>query len=125
MPTRGLGTPKIIMDAAFGYASVVNLPDKPFKFGFYDNESKKGEPTMIIEAKDIKLGSYQLIKLGEIKVSQRCLIWFSGKKLVDKSATWRAPLQPSGSGQRQSLRRICLAEVRQADPPHARGARRQ
>lgn len=64
-------------DAAFGYAGIVDKPDKPFKFGFYQNDTEKRGATSILKADDIEPNIYRIYKLGEIQVTPDCIIWFS------------------------------------------------
>ena len=87
-PTRKRGSPKMFMDAdaAFGYAAVVNLPDKPFTFGFYQNDAKAAGPKSTLNPGDIQPGGYRLYKLGEIQVTPDCIVWFS-------SRSWMTNLQ--------------------------------
>jgi len=88
VPARGRGAPKIVEDpdAAFGYGAVVNLPDKPFTFGFYQSDTKTHGPKCTIESNDIQPGLYRLYHLGEITVTPVCNIWFS-------SRSWATNLQ--------------------------------
>lgn len=88
IPTRKRGAPKMVMDtdAAFGYGAVVNLPDKPFTFGFYQNDTKTFGLGRSLDSGDIQPGAYNLYKLGEIKVTPDCIIWFSSK-------SWETNLQ--------------------------------
>ncbi|MFA7160420.1 MAG: DUF4838 domain-containing protein, partial [Kiritimatiellia bacterium] len=66
VPERKGGLPKIVMDpdAAFGYASVVDAPNKPFTFGFYQNDAQKPGPVCTLNPDDIQRGGYRLYKLG-------------------------------------------------------------
>ncbi len=65
-------------DAAFGFAAVVDKPDKPFHFGFHQNDTNIRGATYTVATNDIAMGSYKLYPLGEIQVSEDCIIWFSG-----------------------------------------------
>jgi hypothetical protein len=66
-------------NAAFGFAAVVDKPDKPFHFGFYQSDTKTRGRTGKVESDDIELGRYRLYELGEIQVTQDCIVWFSGR----------------------------------------------
>ena len=80
IPINGRGNKHVIEDdAAFGYAATVDLPDFPFNFGFYQQDTKKAGPQRTLKAGDIKPNTYQLHKLGEIEVTPSCLVWFSAK----------------------------------------------
>ena len=81
IPPRGRGVPEKMMDAdaAFGYATVINLPDKPFQFGFYQNDTAKHGARRSLSDSDISMGSYRIYELGEIAVTQNCIVWFSAK----------------------------------------------
>jgi hypothetical protein len=84
IPTRGGGNPKMVMDpdAAFGYGAVVDLPNKPFTFGFYQNDTKTHGPACKLESGAIEPGRYRLYKLGEIQVTPDCIVWFSSWSCV-------------------------------------------
>lgn len=86
VPERERGWPKKITDpdAAFGYASVVNLPDKPFNFGFYQDDTKTHGAKVVLEEKDIKRDIYAIYKLGEIEVTPKCKVWFSARSWLTK-----------------------------------------
>ena len=85
VPTRNRGSPRKLMDpdAAFGYAAVVNLPDKPFTFGFYQNDARAAGPKSTLNTSDIQPGGYRLYRLGEIKVTPDCIVWFSRSWLTN------------------------------------------
>jgi len=84
VPFRKHGTPRKVRDtdAAFGYATVVNLPDKPFKFGFYQRNTKTHGAQGTVSPDQIKRGVYQVHKLGEVQVTPDCIVWFSGRSWV-------------------------------------------
>jgi len=88
VPVRTRGNPTMLPDpdAAFGYGAVVNLPDMPFTFGFYQVDTKTHGPKCAIESSDIQPGIYRLYHLGEITVTPICNIWFS-------SRSWATNLQ--------------------------------
>jgi len=88
VPERKGGVPKIVMDpdAAFGYATVVDAPNKPFTFGFYQNDAKVRGPTCTLEPGEIERGQYRVYKLGEIQVTPNSIVWFS-------SWSWLTQLQ--------------------------------
>lgn len=78
-------------EAAFGYATTVDLPDLPFQMGFYqwtNRDPAPGEPTGIhgarvsIPGDQITPGVYRLYELGEITVTPDCWIWFSAQSWV-------------------------------------------
>lgn len=78
-------------EAAFGYATTVDLPDLPFQMGFYqwtNRDPAPGEPTGIhgarvsIPGDQITPGVYRLYELGEITVTPDCWIWFSALSWV-------------------------------------------
>jgi hypothetical protein len=74
--------PKIVndADAAFGYAASVNLPDLPFRFGYYSFDTEEHGPKVTLKRKDIEPGRYRLYHLGEVQpTSDRCIIWFSSR----------------------------------------------
>ena len=66
-------------DAAFGYAVPVTMPDLPFNFGFYQNDTRTHGVRRVLEAGEIKLDAYRTYKLGMIDVTPACQIWFSAK----------------------------------------------
>lgn len=66
-------------DAAFGFAAVVDNPDQPFHFGFYQNDTKTRGPTAKVESDDVEWGRYRVYELGEIQVSLDSIVWFSGR----------------------------------------------
>lgn len=84
VPSRTRGNPTMVMDAdaAFGYGTVVNLPDKPFTFGFYQFDTKKSGPSGRLDSADITPGRYQLHKLGEVTVTPNCIVWFASSWLT-------------------------------------------
>jgi hypothetical protein len=78
-------------EAAFGYATTVDLPDLPFEMGFYqwtDRNPPPGKPSGIhgarvkISPDQITPGVYRLYELGEITVTEDSWIWFSAKSWV-------------------------------------------
>jgi len=81
VPVRKRGNPSKVMDAdaAFGYGAVVNLPDKPFQFGFYQNDTKTHGARSTLQPDQIKRGVYQVHKLGEIQVTPNSIVWFSAR----------------------------------------------
>ncbi len=64
-------------DAAFGFAAVVDKPDKPFHFGFYQNDTEIRGLTSTLESGDITWGHYRVYPLGEIQTTPDCFVWFS------------------------------------------------
>jgi hypothetical protein len=75
-------------EAAFGYATTVDLPDMPFELGFYQwiaRDPPPGTPSgthgarVTIEKDQITPGVYRLYELGDIAVTPDCWIWFSAK----------------------------------------------
>lgn len=89
VPVReGPGIPKRIMDpdAAFGYGVVVDIPDKPFTFGFYQNDAKIHGARVSLSPDDIQPGIYRLYPLGEITTTPNSIVWFSVK-------SWMTQLQ--------------------------------
>lgn len=102
-------TPKTVIDedAAFGYATIVHLPDMPLQIGFYQWLSRhppKGVagPRLSLDKEDLTPGKYALYELGEITLTPQCWIWFSaqswqthlrvGQRLFEPGADnrWRA-----------------------------------
>ncbi len=81
VPTRGKGIPKIVKDkdAAFGYAAVVNQPDSPFQFGFYQNDRKKEGPRGKLKNEECIRGEFKIYPLGEIEVTPDSFVWFSAR----------------------------------------------
>lgn len=81
IPPRNRGVPARIVDAdaAFGYATVINLPDKPFNFGFYQNDTKEHGPRRTLEEYDLSWKGYRVYDLGEITVTPDCIVWFSAR----------------------------------------------
>jgi hypothetical protein len=77
-PKRRPG-PKSVLDkdAAFGYAVPVAMPDLPFTFGFYQNDIKTVAAKRSLELNEIKPGGYVLYKLGTVKATTDCMLWFS------------------------------------------------
>ena len=73
-------------DAAFGYGATVDVPDLPFNFGFYQNDKKVHGVKVALASSQIKPAEYCVYKLGEIEVTQDCIIWFSSK-------SWATSLQ--------------------------------
>ncbi len=73
-------------DAAFGFAAVVDKPDKPFHFGFHQNDTTTRGATYTVATHDIVMGSYKLYPLGEIQTTPDCFVWFS-------SWSWLTQLQ--------------------------------
>ena len=75
------GVQKVILDpdAAFGYAAVVDLPDFPFHFGFYQISTKTHGPRRRLTAADITPDVYKLHKLGTVTITPVCTVWFSAK----------------------------------------------
>lgn len=73
-----VGGPKRIIEseAAFGYGTVVDSPNSPFSFGFYQQDNKHRGPTVVLEPDKIERGVYRLYPLGEIQVSPDSIIWF-------------------------------------------------
>jgi hypothetical protein len=80
VPVRGRGNPKMVLDpeAAFGYGAVVNLPDRPLTFGFYQEDTRTHAARRAVDASGIPRGVYRLYPLGTITVTPNCRIWFSG-----------------------------------------------
>ena len=72
---------KVILDqeAAFGYAVPVHMPDLPFNFGFYQQDTKTHGARRALELKEITPGEYKVYKLGEITLTPDCKIWFSAR----------------------------------------------
>lgn len=71
-------------DAAFGYAVTVDMPDMPLNVGFHQWTSR--QPPAGVEGARIQInaaaitpGTYQLHRLGHIKVTPDSWIWFSAK----------------------------------------------
>ena len=78
-------------EAAFGYATTVDLPDLPFEMGFYrwlTHDPPPGTPSgthgprVTISKDQITPGAYRLYELGEVSVTPDCWIWFSAKSWV-------------------------------------------
>ncbi len=63
-------------EAAFGYGVPVVIPDLPFSFGFYQNDTKIFGARRALELKEITPGEYKLYKLGTITLTPDCIIWF-------------------------------------------------
>ena len=80
VPTRGRGNPKMVpdADAAFGYGAVVNLPDRPLTFGFYQEDTRTQVHRRAVDASSVPRDVYRLYPLGTITVTPSCRIWFSG-----------------------------------------------
>ncbi len=81
VPVRERGCPTQIPDpdAAFGYAAVVNLPDKPFQFGFYQRDTKTHGVRGTVQPDEILPGVYRIYKLGEVEVTPDSIVWFSAR----------------------------------------------
>jgi hypothetical protein len=78
-------------EAAFGYATTVDLPDLPFEMGFYqwtERNPPPGKPSgthgarVKISPDQITPGVYRLYELGEITVTEDSWIWFSASSWV-------------------------------------------
>jgi hypothetical protein len=85
VPVRlGAGVPKNVMDpgAAFGYGAVVTLPDMPFTFGFYQNDTKTHGAKYTVNTNDFFMGAYKIYHLGEIQVTPDSIVWFSSRSWV-------------------------------------------
>ena len=84
VPVRKRGNPSRVMDTdgAFGYAAVVNLPDKPFNFGFYQNDTRIHGAKHTVSPEDISMGSYRIYPLGEIQTTPNCIVWFSSRSWI-------------------------------------------
>ena len=88
VPERKRGCPKIVLDpdAAFGFGAVVTLPDAPFTFGFYQNDTKTHGVKCTVSTNEFSMGSYKIYLLGEILVTPNSIVWFS-------SRSWTTQLQ--------------------------------
>ena len=64
-------------EAAFGYAVPVVMPDLPFTFGFYQNDSKTHGVKNKLGLEEITPGEYKIYKLGMLTLTPDCIIWFS------------------------------------------------
>jgi len=80
VPVRGKGNPKMVPDpdAAFGYGAVVNLPDRPLTFGFWQEDTRTHGAKQAVDASEVPRGEYRMYALGEITVTPNCRIWLSG-----------------------------------------------
>lgn len=88
---------KLDSDAAFGYGATIDMPDMPFSFGFYQNDNKKHGAKCKLEKTEIKAGSYQLYKLGDITISPNSIIWFSSKSWLTQLAVGDRLYEPGES----------------------------
>ena len=86
LPHRYRGEPATVADrdAAFGYAAVVDKPDLPFNFGFYQNDTKISGPRRKLKREEIQPGRYQVYHLGLIHLTPDCKLWFSAKSWATK-----------------------------------------
>lgn len=73
-------------EAAFGYAVPVIMPDLPFNFGFYQNDTKTHGARRALKLEEIVPGGYGLHELGPITVTPDCIVWFSAR-------SWETNLQ--------------------------------
>jgi hypothetical protein len=76
-------------DAAFGYATTINNPDMPFHFGFHENDTKTAGAVVTLAEGDIRVNQWHTYRLGEIKLTPQCIIWFSSK-------SWETNLELGG-----------------------------
>jgi len=90
-------------EAAMGITIPVHRPDAPFRFGFYSNETATVNPKTlpplpahssaiwgkasaggyalqrVIKAGQIAPKTYRIYRLGEVKVTENSILWFSNK----------------------------------------------
>lgn len=80
VPVRGRGNPKMVpdSDAAFGYGAVVNLPNRPLTFGFWQEDTRTHGAKQAVDGLAVPRNVYRLYPLGTITVTPNCRIWFSG-----------------------------------------------
>ncbi|MBU6174052.1 MAG: DUF4838 domain-containing protein [Planctomycetes bacterium] len=76
-------------DAAFGYATTINNPDMPFHFGFHENDTKTAGAVVTLTQGDIQVNHWNIYRLGEIKLTPQCMIWFSNR-------SWETNLELGG-----------------------------
>lgn len=78
VPHRDRGLPRYVNDstAAHGYAAVVDRPNMPFTFGFFQDDPRNHAARLTIELDDIVPGEYRLYRLGPIEITHNCRIWF-------------------------------------------------
>jgi len=89
--TANNSRPKTVLDkdAAFGYAVTINNPDMPFHFGFHENDTRTPGAVFTLTKDDITLNQWDIYRLSEIRVTPRCMIWFSSK-------SWETNLELGG-----------------------------
>ncbi|MEI7774841.1 MAG: hypothetical protein WCK17_08700, partial [Verrucomicrobiota bacterium] len=61
-----------------GYGAVVNLPDRPLTFGFWQEDTRTHGAKQAVDASEVPRGEYWMCALGEITVTPNCRIWLSG-----------------------------------------------
>lgn len=78
VPHRDRGRPRYLDDpeAARGYAAVVDRPNIPFTFGFFQDNPRNPGARRTIELDEIEPGEYRLYELGSITITHDCRIWF-------------------------------------------------
>lgn len=83
---RRLEVPRQVVDpeAAFGYAVSVHNPDLPFKFGFFQWQTRQppkgvSGPRKALDLDQITPNVYQLYELGTVEITPDCFIWFSAQ----------------------------------------------
>lgn len=98
VPVRKRGAPARVPapDAAFGYGAVVNLPDKPFQFGFYQNDTKTHGVQRELKPDEIENGAYHIYKLGEIQATPNCIVWFSARSWLTQLQLGERLYRPPG-----------------------------
>jgi len=98
VPVRGSGVPKIVIDpdAAFGYGAVVDAPNLPFTFSFYENDTRRQGASCLLNPDEIPRGVYRLYPLGEIQVTPDCIVWFSGWSCVTQLQLGERLYRPPG-----------------------------
>jgi len=125
VPVRlGAGRPKQVgdADAAFGYAVVVDLPDKPFNFGFYQNDTKTHGVRRTLKVEDIEHGVYAVYKLGEIQVTPNCIVWFSARSWVTQLQLGERLYRPPEPGNDNRYDVYVSLKFDKPTPPSAGGA---
>lgn len=66
-------------DAAFGFASPVEMPDLPFQVGFYQSDTRTHGAKIKIDKDQIIPNTYQLFELGEVEITPNCRVWTSAR----------------------------------------------
>ena len=90
-------------DAAYGYATTVDLPDLPFEFGFYPWQNPNDTAMRVVLNKEqITPDTYTLHKIGPFTITPKAMIWFSGQSWGTQSGIGERLYDPESNNRWQA-----------------------